>query len=234
MSISVVLPVFNEAKSIEHVISIWHQHLKRNNILHEFVICEDGSTDGTKEIVVKLKKNYPISDQSEKKRRNYSEAIIDGIIASKYNYILCIDSDGQCMPDTFLEFYYNKDFADVLIGIREPRNDPIYRIIYSKLFKIIFNYTFNNKIKDPSCAYVLAKKIIYLRLLKKLHYLKEGFWWGFSGSVIMLKLKFMQINIVHYKRYDGSTKVYKLGMLPKIIATNIIGLIKLKRSFKGK
>ena len=232
MSLSIVLPVFNEAKSIEYVISSWHQHLNTNNILHEFVICEDGSTDGTKEIVVKLKKNYPISDQSQKKRRSDGGGVIAGIIAAKYNYILCIDSDGQCMPDSFLEFYNNKDFADVLIGNREPRKDPINRIIFSKLFKILYNYLFNNKIKDPSCAYVLAKKEIYLRLLNKLQYLKEGFWWGFSGSVIMFRLKFMSINIVHYQRYDGITRVYNLTNLPKIIIINIIGLIKLKRSFK--
>jgi glycosyltransferase involved in cell wall biosynthesis len=231
MSISIVLPVFNEVKSLEYVLSVWNRYLNKKKILHEFVICEDGSTDGTKELIVKLQKKYPISNQSVKDRRGYGLGVISGIIASKYDYILCIDSDGQCMPDSFLEFYNNKHMADILIGNRNPRNDPIIRIIYSKLFKIVHDYLFNTKVKDPSCPYVLSKKKNYLMLLDKLQYLKEGFWWGFIGAAKMLELKILQINIVHYKRYDGSTVVYKLSRMPMIIIRNIIGLIQLKKSF---
>ena len=124
-SLSIVLPIFNEVKSLEHVISNWSQFLNKNNILHEFVICEDGSTDGTKELIVNLKSRYPISDQSAQHRRGYGGGVIAGITASKHEYILCIDSDGQCMPDSFLNFYNNKHLADISIGNRNPRNDPI-------------------------------------------------------------------------------------------------------------
>jgi glycosyltransferase involved in cell wall biosynthesis len=232
MSISIVLPVFNEVKILAYVVKSWNRYLKKKKILHEFVICEDGSTDGTKELISKLQKRFPISNQSVKKRRGYGLGVISGIIASKFDYILCIDSDGQCMPNSFLKFYKSKHLGDILIGNRNPRKDPIIRIIYSKLFKIIHDYLFNTKIKDPSCPYVLAKKKIYLILLNKLNYLKEGFWWGFIAAAKMSGLKILQIDIVHYKRYDGSTVVYKLTRMPNIIITNIIGLIRLKNSFK--
>jgi glycosyltransferase involved in cell wall biosynthesis len=231
MSISIVLPVFNEVKSLEHVLSTWNKYLNKKEILHEFVICEDGSTDGTKELITELQKKYPISNQSVKNRRGYGLGVISGIIASKFDYILCIDSDGQCMPDSFLEFYNNRHLADILIGNRNPRKDPIIRIIYSKLFKIVHDYLFNTKVKDPSCPYVLAKKNNYIILLDRLEYLKEGFWWGFVATAKMLELKIFQIDIVHYKRYDGSTVVYKLTRMPMIITRNIIGLIRLKKSF---
>ena len=104
-NISVVLPVFNEKKkSLSHVIKSWHQFFIKENILHEFVICEDGSTDGTKELVQELKEKYPISDQSSEERLGYGGGVTRGIKASKYEYILCIDSDGQCMPNSFLNF----------------------------------------------------------------------------------------------------------------------------------
>jgi glycosyltransferase involved in cell wall biosynthesis len=232
MSISIILPVFNEVKSLEHVLLSWNKYLNEKKIFHEFVICEDGSTDGTKELITFLEKKYPISNQSAKDRRGYGPGVISGIIASKFDYILCIDSDGQCMPDSFLEFYNNKNLADILIGNRNPRNDPIIRLIYSKLFKIIHDYLFDTKIKDPSCPFVFAKKKNYLILLDKLNYLKEGFWWGFVAAAKMSGLKISQIDIVHYKRYDGSTVVYKLTKMPSIIFKNIIGLIRLKKSFK--
>ena len=231
MTLSIILPVFNEVKSLEHVISSWSKYLIEKKITHEFVICEDGSTDGTKELIGKLEKIYIISNQSSKDRRGYGKGVISGIIAAKYEFILCIDSDGQCMPDSFNEFFRDRNIADILIGNRKPRMDPKIRIIYSKLFKLIHDYLFNSKIQDPSCPYVLARKDIYKKLINKLSFMREGFWWGFVGAAKMYKLKFHQINIIHYERYDGSTVVYKFSKMPMIIFRNILGLIKLKRSF---
>ena len=66
-NISVVLPVFNEKKSLFYVIDTWHKFFVNQNINHEFVVCEDGSTDGTKQLIKEIKSKYPISDQSSKK-----------------------------------------------------------------------------------------------------------------------------------------------------------------------
>ena len=231
MTLSIILPVFNEVKSLEHVVSLWSKYLLKEKIIHEFVLCEDGSTDGTKELIKKLEKKYFISNQSVENRRGYGQGVIAGIIAAKYEFILCIDSDGQCMPDSFDKFYKNRDIADILIGNRRPRKDPKIRIVYSKLFKLIHDYLFNSKIDDPSCPFVLAKKNVYIKLIDKLGFMREGFWWGFVGAAKMHKLKFHQIDIIHYERYDGSTVVYKLNTMPMIIIRNILGLIILKKSF---
>lgn len=233
-NVSVVLPVFNEKKSLFHVVSEWSKFFKKNNIIHEFVICEDGSTDGTKELINEISAIFPISNQSAETRTGYGGGVIRGIQSSKFNYILCIDSDGQCMPDSFMKFYngINSD-VDILIGNRNPRRDPSIRLVYSKLFKLVHDILFNTQIKDPSCPYVFAKKEVFFVLLDKLHFLKEGFWWGFVGAAKMFGLRINEIDIVHYKRYDGSTVVYKFSKMPLIIIRNIIGLIKLKKSFNS-
>ena len=230
-NISVVLPVFNERKSLSYVIDKWHQFFSNENIVHEFVICEDGSTDGTKELVQELKDKYPISDQSSKERLGYGGGVTRGIKASKYEYILCIDSDGQCMPNSFLIFYNCKKTKDIIIGNRNPRRDPKLRIVYSKLLKVFHDFLFNSKITDPSCPYIFAKKDVYLELLPKLSYVKEAYWWGFVGAAIMFEKKIIEYDIEHFERYDGSSVVYKFSKMPGIILRNLIGLVKLKRSF---
>ena len=230
-NISLVLPVFNEKKSLLYVIKSWHQFLIKQNIEHEFVICEDGSTDGTKELVQELKEKYPISDQSSKERLGYGGGVTRGINASKFEYILCIDSDGQCMPNSFMKFYNCEKEKDIIIGNRNPRRDPRLRIIYSKLLKVYHDLLFNSKITDPSCPYVFAKKNIYLELLPKLSYVKEAYWWGFIGAAIMLKKKIIEYDIEHFERYDGSSVVYKFSKMPGIIFRNLLGLMKLKKSF---
>ena len=60
---------------------------------------------------------------------------------------------------------------DILIN-RKPRKDSKIRIIYSKLFKLVHDYLFDSKIKDPSCPYVLAKKDIYKMLINKLGFMR--------------------------------------------------------------
>ena len=61
------------------------------------------------------------------------------------------------MPNSFLNFYNNRYSGDILIGNRNPRKDPVIRIIYSKLFKIIHDLIFNTKIKDRQYNYNLSE-----------------------------------------------------------------------------
>lgn len=229
-TLSIILPTHNEVRSIEYVIENWNNYLVKENIKHEFVVCEDGSTDGTKELITSLSKKYPIQNESLIDRRGYGGGVLTGIKASKYKYLLCIDSDGQCMPDSFDIFWKNKETSDILIGIRDPRMDPIVRKIYSFLFLILHRFLFISNIKDPSCPYILAKKEVYLRLVPYSSYMREGFWWGFIGAALKLKMNISQYSIKHYLRYDGVSVVYKPSKMPAIILRNIIGLIKLRFS----
>jgi glycosyltransferase involved in cell wall biosynthesis len=83
-NISVILPVFNERKSLFYVIAAWSKFFREKNIVHEFVICEDGSTDGTKELIKEMSLIFPISNQSSEIRTGYGGAVIRGIKTSKF------------------------------------------------------------------------------------------------------------------------------------------------------
>ena len=229
-SLSIILPTYNEVKSLEHVLSVWNNYLKKSKIKYEFVICEDGSTDGTKDLILKLTKKFPIVNESSIERRGYGGGVLAGIRASHNDYILCIDSDGQCMPDSFGILWKNRAKSDILIGIRSPRMDPFLRKVYSYLFFVLHKILFPSLIKDPSCPYILANKKIYLKMVPFLIFMREGFWWGFIGAALKFKINIRQYRIQHYARYDGSSVVYKFHKMPSIIFRNIIGLIKLRLS----
>lgn len=229
-SVSILLPIFNEKKSLLHVVSAWHAHMIEHAIPHEFLMCEDGSTDGSKELIVELEKKFPVVNLSTVERRGYGGGVIAGLNGANNEFILCIDSDGQCMPDSFMDLFRLVDNCDVVIGIRSPRKDPLIRKVYSGLFFSLFQFLFFSQIKDPSCPYILARKEVYIRLMPKLSYMREGFWWGFIGAAIKEKLKILQVPIVHYERYDGSTVVYKPSKMPAIILRNIKGLFLLRFS----
>ena len=115
-----------------------------------------------------------------------------------------------------------------LIGNRINRKDSLFRIIISKMFKIYHRLLFNSKISDPSCPYVLFTKKNFLNIKKKLNFMEEGFWWGFTACSLINNYKFIEISINHKDRIDGKTNVYKLNKIPLIAINNAIGLLKIK------
>tara|TARA_B100001057_G_scaffold342201_1_gene343094 strand:+ start:175 stop:885 length:711 start_codon:yes stop_codon:yes gene_type:complete len=230
--ISIVLPVHNEYDNLETLLKEWDNELKNiSTIKYEFVIVEDGSTDGTKELIVKLENKYPVKNLSSYKKRGYSKAVLEGIKASNGKYILCTDSDNQIKVQSLIENINQLPGKDIfLFGNRSPRNDPTNRIIYSKLFKILHDLLFSSKLSDPSCPFVLGEKETFAKLPEDLLLkMREGFWWGFVGVVKKKKLNFKEVSITHFKRTKGEAG-YKITNLPGIIIRNTLGLLKIKFS----
>ncbi len=230
MKISIVLPIHNEYENLRILLKEWDNGLNKiKNFPYEFVLVEDGSTDGTKDLIKELEKEYPILNLSTEKKRGYTKAVIDGINFSNGEYILCTDSDNQIKVESLIENIDNLPIKNsFLFGFRNPRKDPINRIIYSKLFKIFHDILFNSKLKDPSCPFVIGKNSDFKKLpIKQLNQMREGFWWGFVGTAIKMKMNFKEVPIIHYKREKGEAG-YKIPNLPSIILRNLIGLIKIR------
>ena len=69
MKISIVFPIHNEYENLKQLIKEWDHELgKLKDYSFEFVLVEDGSTDGTKELIKELEKNYPILNLSLEKK----------------------------------------------------------------------------------------------------------------------------------------------------------------------
>ncbi len=232
-SVSICFPIFNEAKSIKKVIEDWVSYLEDQSIDYEIICSEDGSTDQTPEIIKELcLNNSRIINNHSKTKRGYTGAVISGVEKSNNEYILCIDSDGQCDPADFKKFWNNRNKLQnsFLIGNRYIRKDGIFRIMISKLFKILHSILFKCKLKDPSCPYVLFKKENFNVIKNKLDFMTEGFWWGFTACCLLKDFNLIEIDINHKKRIDGKTNVYQLQKIPIIALRNAIGLFKIKFS----
>jgi glycosyltransferase involved in cell wall biosynthesis len=227
--LSIILPVHNEVDSLEGVLSEWDSSLRKvPGLDHVFIICEDGSTDGTKELIVDLEHRFPVLNNSVSWRRGYGQAVRDGLELAKTDYVLCIDSDGQIGPDEINEIWNRRSPDQFLMGWRFPRFDPPVRLIYSKLFKFYHRVLFPNQLHDPSCPLVLGHAKLFRRVAPLLIYMKEGFWWGFVGACWKLKIPIDETKIRHRERFAGNTKVYKLSRMPGIVFRNSIGLFKLR------
>ena len=232
MRLSIVFPIHNEYENLKSLLNDWHVELiKIPHFSHEFILVEDGSTDGTKELIKDIENDYPIINLSSEKKRGYTKAVLDGIYSSNGEYILCTDSDNQIKVSSLIENiknFPNDNFF--LIGYRNPRKDSLNRILYSKLFKILHILLFNTKLNDPSCPFVIGKKETFdLLPTSLLNMMTEGFWWGFVATCKKKQIKFNEVPIQHFERKSGVAG-YGVMKLPGIIYRNILGLIKIKFS----
>lgn len=141
--ISIVLPMFNEEKTIKTVL----EELPYNNSI-EIIVVNDHSTDNSLKEIEKVKLKRAIRVINHKRNRGYGDAIISGISHAKGNIIVTMDSDGQHSSDDI--FFLVKPIfdgeADYTIGSRYkgtyfyqlPVLTRLGEVLVEKLIQILF------------------------------------------------------------------------------------------------
>ena len=235
-TIDVVLPVHNEAECIGATLREFYQVVSfESGIPVRFVVCEDGSRDNTVEVLQELSGELPILLLSEKSRKGYSRAVVDGLKASTSEFVGFIDSDGQCDPADFRHVVKEHESGnyDLVFGYRNPRHDHPLRIVMSNLFGYVYRLFFSIPLRDPSCPYLLIRRNALQEILKgNVGILKQGFWWEFVARCVAAGLRIKEIPVRHRERSAGQTQVYLPSKVPRIAFEHLRGLLQLKRELK--
>tara|TARA_B110000977_G_C11056041_1_gene484093 strand:+ start:174 stop:884 length:711 start_codon:yes stop_codon:yes gene_type:complete len=226
-NLQILMPAHNEAKNIGKQILKIDKVLKKK-ISFSFLICEDGSEDKTLEILNSLKIKFKIKIISKKKKQGYSKAVMSGIRKAKADYLLIMDSDGQCDPKEIFKFWNVRNQSDIIAGYRIKRKDFLYRKFFSDFAKLIYKIFFNISLKDPSFAFSLIRKNVYKSLLNFTPSMRDGFFWEYNARAIHKGYQILEIGIQHKKRKYGDTKIFNFWSLPSIACINFVGLLKIK------
>ena len=226
-SLEILMPAHNEARSLARLIPEIHDTIN-GKIDYSFIICEDGSTDNTLEIIDNLKKSYPIKLITSKNKKGYSVAMLDGIKFAKADYLLIMDSDGQSNPIEITNFWNKRKEANIINGHRKNRKDFMYRKIYSKFALLIYKILFDVPVKDPSYAYILIDNKVCKTLNNFDPKMPDGFFWEFNARAKSKGFTFYNLDIQHNERYFGKTRIYHWKNLPKVSYQNLIGMLKIK------
>src|SRR6202008_4610892 len=106
MDISVVVPLYNEVESLPELTSWIGRVMLENHFTYEIILVDDGSKDGSWEMIVKLQENNPFI-RGIKFRRNYgkSAALNVGFEAAKGDVVITMDADLQDSPDEIPQLY---------------------------------------------------------------------------------------------------------------------------------
>lgn len=157
MCFSIIIPVFNEEKSVRSIVD-----QVRTIYPHaEIIIVDDGSVDGTASRLEGL----PIDVIRHQRNRGYGAAIKTGILAAKFPIIATIDADGEHFPEDIDKLIKTMDSVEMVVGSRPKciRGPGILKIVGRIIFNEVVSFLSSSRIPDINSGLRVFKKDALLR-----------------------------------------------------------------------
>lgn len=163
MKLSVIIPVYNEKSTIAEVID----QVNRVPIEKEIIVVDDGSTDGTVEVI--NKKEHEIT-KVHLSRINFGKgaAIRVGLTYVTGDVVVIQDADTELNPQEYHRLLAEIERgADVVYGTRFLKPDPNINLITrlaNKFLTGLTNLLYGSRITDMECAYKMFRAEVARRL----------------------------------------------------------------------
>ena len=161
MDISVVIPLLNEKESLKELYDWIAKVMQSNHFSYEVIFVDDGSTDGSWEVISSLSKTTHVKGIKFFKNYGKSQALHAGFLAAEGDVIITMDADLQDNPEEIPELYQlikNEDY-DLISGWKKKRYDSVIaKNLPSKLFNWAARKTSGLKLHDFNCGLKAYKK----------------------------------------------------------------------------
>jgi glycosyltransferase involved in cell wall biosynthesis len=114
--VSVIMLAHNEVETIEQELILFHEKIVTRLPGSEFIVAEDGSTDGTTEIITRLKRELGIIHLTSTQKQGYKNSLISAIQVATHEYLFLSDSGLKHDPDDFWRIYSYRENYDLIVG----------------------------------------------------------------------------------------------------------------------
>lgn len=161
--LSLVMPVYNEKDIIGAVVGSWVAALRALSIDFRLYVYNDGSTDGTREILDDLSNRYPELTVRHKTNSGHGPTILSAYKALAKgeregdHWIFQVDSDNELPPDAFKNVWDQRHGADFVVGRRSGRRQALPRRIVSALSRMVVRGLYGPGIWDVNSPYRLMR-----------------------------------------------------------------------------
>lgn len=203
INLSVVIPAYNEEKSIRQTIDQINRILTQEALDYEIIIVDDGSEDRTKEFIKDFKDVILIEHEINK---GYGASLKDGIKKAKFGWICIIDADGTYPVEDISKLLSYVPQHDMVTGARTGKfvKIPFLRKPAKWFLNQLANYLTKTKIPDLNSGLRIFRKEIIERFV---NLFPDGFSFTTTLTIACLtnnyKVKFIPIN--YYKREGKSS-----------------------------
>jgi len=215
ISISVIVPVYNEENNLSPLYSELTDVLHKLDIAYEIIFVDDGSTDNSFNILSTIHAaNKAIKVIQFRRNFGQTAAFAAGFDAAQGDLILTLDADGQNDPNDIpklLKSMQEGDY-DFVTGWRINRKESLLRRLISKSANFVISRSTKVVIHDRGCSLKLFKREIVknIRLYGQLHrFLPE------LASAIGVKIAEVPVN--DRTRLSGKSKYGSITRTPRVV-----------------
>ena len=214
MSLSVFFPAYNDAPSLPGLVGKTFEVLARSVDDYEVIVVNDGSFDGTAEVLARLQAEYGPRMRviTHESNRGYGGALRSGFAAARKEFVFYTDGDGQYdtgeLPLLLAEM---KPGVGLVNGYKLERNDPWHRIWIGKVYNAFARFLFRIRIRDVDCDFRLIRR----ELLDRMQLTST------SGTIcveLVRKLELspyrvVEVGVHHYPRLHGRSQFFRVRSL---------------------
>jgi len=160
MNLSVVIPVYNEEKNVGEII----KRVQAVKLAKEIIVVDDGSKDGTREILRKLNGKKNVRVILHERNQGKGAAVVAGLKATKGDIVLIQDADLEYDPRDYpiLLRPIEEGVADVVYGSRflggSHRVTMFWHMVANRLLTFMTNILYNTILTDMETGYKVFRR----------------------------------------------------------------------------
>ncbi|MDV6033247.1 MAG: glycosyltransferase [Phycisphaera sp. RhM] len=217
VSLSLVIPAYNEEEVIEQAIDEATVALSQLVSDFEIIVVDDGSTDDTAAIVAAVAEcNSHLRLLKHDSNEGYGAALRNGFAAAKNELIAFTDADCQFDLSEIDSFLLLAKRYDAVCGYRIDRKDTKLRCFYSLIYNWIVRLLLGIRVRDVDCAL----KVFRRAMLHRTRIQSDGF---LVNSDLLTQIRdaggsIVEVGVTHRPRAAGQSTV-SIRHIPRVLAS---------------
>ncbi len=203
MDVSVIIPVYNEAQTVESLVD---RVVAAQLPLKQIIVVDDASTDGTGEILEKIGRRYPVCRVIRHEvNQGKGAGIRTGLAEVQGDIVIIQDADLEYDPaelPRLIEPILN-GVADVVFGSRFSGAGP-HRVVYfwhmvgNRFLTLLSNMFTNLNLTDMECCYKLFRREVIEKI--RVEENRFGFEPEITAKIARQDLRIYEVGISYYGR----------------------------------
>ena len=208
--VSVVIPVKDERDNVvpltEHLLKVLQAHDASRAATFEILFIDDGSTDGTAQLLDQLAERYqPVQVLHFDRNYGQTSAFDAGFKRASGALVVTMDGDLQNDPEDINTLLPYSERFDLVCGWRMNRHDNLVRMVSSRIANAVRSAVTGDRIHDTGCSLKIFRRAVIEHLQ-----LFEGMHRFFPALALMYGFSVTEVPVRHHPRAHGVSK-YGVG-----------------------